>query len=117
MTLPVWLSDTSNQQNLFQPLLFDTFKNVKEIGVDTEEKDAIDPRSYPFSLLSLLSMIHSTSIKKITIYGNKEIWSALFSSPSFNSIKNKYREHQFEMKIGGYSTIKDCRRQLILVRE
>ena len=106
-----WI-DESNTQNLLKPIVFEIFRNVKEIEIRAS--------CYPFSLLILLSRIQNTSVNKVVIKGHGDIWSSLASKlsfdkimtygdrdirsilesrSSFKSIVNRFKENEFEIKI------------------
>ena len=57
---------------------------------------------YPFSLLSLLSMIKNSSVKRIQINNiGKETRDKLESSSAFRSIVDKFEENNFTIKFDG----------------
>ena len=96
-----WMDANNNTQNLLKPIFFDVFKNVKEVKIKV---DYLGTGSvYPFSLLSLLSIIQNTEVNKVLIYTEPRpdltIWESLFSISSFDSIVNNFKENQYGIKI------------------
>lgn len=92
--ISLWISE--RKENLIKSRLFEIFENVNEIRID------VGLNRYPFSLLSFLSNIENSSIKKVTIM-SYIAFKPLSLSSSFNEIRKKYKEKKYDIKIGGSS--------------
>ena len=87
-----WISVDGND-NLMQPVLFQTFKHVKQVFIHHGS-------NYPFSLLSLLDIIQNTAIDKFTIcLGKSRTVSAVLSSISFPTIKKQYKASKLDINV------------------
>ena len=88
-------SCNKEQINLMRPCLFEIFGNVKEIYINAYDLDGAEyPCWYPFSLLSLLSIIGDT-VDKITIDVMEDLWTFLKSSLVYDKIVDKYKTRGF----------------------
>eukprot|EP01083_Nonionella_stella_P085609 237425_1 len=88
-----WLDDMSSK-NLFKPIIFTLFRNLKEIIIYTTASMLDDKHAYSFSLIALFNLISERSIKmRIKIFAkpkNTEQFSWLFDA--------YYGDFTFELK-------------------
>ena len=95
-----WIADDQNQENLINPVIFIIFKQVKEVEINTsggihqDEHTLSHGYHYPFSWLSLLSMIKMTSIKRVKIITGHTI-----PSSEYNELLQKYDDHKIELQV------------------
>ena len=88
-----WI-DKENQENIINADTIELFENLKTIHIDTNWY-------YPFSLVSLLSIIKGTSIEKVIIIigsGYQQLFDSLCSASEYKDIKEEYKKEQYEIR-------------------
>ena len=94
--ITAWIDDIENEdrRNLVNPILFKVFSNVRQISII-----ASGWGYYPFSLLSLLSIVENTSINKVKIRLDEETYDSLRLSSKLREIKKQYKQNEIKLKI------------------
>ena len=90
------------------------FTNVTDMYINITDERFKPTKFYPFSLISLLSLIENSNMKEVTIEAdyNENIYSEkLRESAMFISIQNAYKAKKFKMKFNEWNT------KLIISRE
>ena len=85
-------NDQNNEQNLFKRLLLRVFTHIEVIEIDARDGH------YPFSLMTLLSIIQGTSVIEVRINGcpGSQLKSFLY----WNNIANAYESNQYRIHCG-----------------